>query len=88
MEKVYITKYVFSKGIQTVSEYVFLDHDNIQEVNPYWNPGYHAYYTRNIFKKGEWHKTLKDAKVKAEKMRLKKIDQLSRTIAKLKKINF
>lgn len=70
--KVWITKYALTSGIKEMeveqSEY---SPDMVHEEK--WNYCYHG-------EGREWHKTLESAKIKAEEMRLKKIESLKNSL--------
>ena len=76
--RIWNTKYALTSGI---SEHEVKDdvHDGIVEIGT----------CRYLHGEGrEWHRTLKSAAIKAENMRIAKIDSLRKQIAKLEALKF
>jgi len=82
MQKVYITKYVFSQGIVEAEMNVVLNENYGKTCNGKFN-GYTSF-----FFKDEFHLTREDAIIDAEKRRKKKIQTLNKQIDKLNKLVF
>ena len=79
--KVWISKYALTQGIfETEAEICETFADMIKCVGE-WGAFYHG-------EGKEWHKTKEEAIVKAEEMRLKKIESLKKQIDKLTKMKF
>lgn len=77
--KVYITKYALSTGIIETDDAEICSNisgDMIRSKK-------HGYFYRN-----DWHKNKEDAVLRAEVMRIKKIESLERQLEKLKGLKF
>jgi hypothetical protein len=75
--KAYVTKYALSKGILEIDGEVFADGKGMK-----WGSYFNSAYGN------DWHKTLVEAKQRANEMRLAKIESLKKQIVKLEKMTF
>jgi len=74
--KVFITKYALTKGIL---EFEVTEKDDMVSVG--------GNFLHNFHGEGkEWHRSINEARIRAEQMRLNKISQLKKQIQKLEKL--
>jgi hypothetical protein len=80
--KIYVTKYALTKGIQVYDATSFNDEPKMVRVD-----GADGTY-REYFHKPDWHETRLEAIEHAQKMKLAKIKNLEKQLAKIKALEF
>ncbi len=79
--KVYSTKYALTRGIEEVEGETV---DPYPDMFRYMTAGKYVQYLNG----NEWHRTREEAVIRADQMRLDKIESLRKSIAKLKALRF
>lgn len=82
MEKVFVTTYALSSGIDEYEVAEFLSENNIRVINSEFYQG------KMYVKRGDWFRTKEEAIARAEKKRKLQINALYRRIARMEEIKY